>query len=56
MKLSLGDDNNRRRVIARKNKGFAIYEMNGIINTVYGRRGGFEKKAAQKKKNEHEDR
>jgi hypothetical protein len=52
MKLSFGDDKNRRRVLARKNKGFVIYEMNGIINTVYGRRGGFEKKAAaQKKKN-----
>lgn len=52
MKLSLGDDNNRRRVIARKGKGFTIYEMNGVINSMFARRGGFEKKA-QKKKNEN---
>ena len=50
MKLALGDDSNRRRVIARKGKGFAIYEMNGLINTVYTKRGSFERKAAQQKK------
>jgi hypothetical protein len=57
MKIALGDDNNRRRVIARKVKGFAVYEMNGVINTYMGRRGGFDKKVAQQKKlNEKEDK
>ena len=57
MKIALGDDNNRKRVIARKVKGFAVYEMNGVINTYMGRRGGFDKKVAQQKKlNEKEDK
>jgi chromosome segregation ATPase len=55
--VSTGENNNRRRVIARKGHNFALYEMNGTINSVPARRGGFQKKAAQNRKNnEAEDR
>lgn len=56
MKLALGDDHNRRRVISRKGRGFAIYEMNGVINSVSSRRGGFEKRAQNRKRNLNDDR
>ena len=51
----MGDDNNRRRVIAPNRRGYIIYEINGSMNAQYARRGGFEKKVL-KKKNEQEDR
>lgn len=55
MQLALGDESNRRRVVARKGRVLALYEMNGVINSVLPRRGGFQKKAANKG-NQQEDR
>ena len=56
LRLAMGDDQNRRRVIARNRRGgFMIYQMNGLMNSVSGRRGGFQKKA-QKKINNTEDK
>lgn len=51
----MGDDSNRRRVIAPNRRGYIIYEINGSMNSQYSRRGGFEKKV-QKKKNDQDDR
>lgn len=43
IKISMGDEQNRRRVISKKPKGagYVIYEMNGLINTQTARKGGF---------------
>ena len=45
----MGDDSNRRRVIAPNKRGYIIYEMNGSMNAQFARRGGFEKKVLKKK-------
>jgi hypothetical protein len=38
---SMGNDNNRRRVISRKRNGFIIYEANGLMAGTQAKRGGF---------------
>lgn len=40
----MNDDQNRRRVISKKRNGYIIYEMNGLMNSVYPKKGGFNKK------------
>ena len=44
LQIAMGNDQNRQRVISRKKGGFIIYEMNGLMNSVGGRRGGFQKR------------
>ena len=44
----MGDDSNRRRVISRKQNGYIIYEMNGMMIGCPEKRGGFDVKAKSK--------
>lgn len=42
------DDRNRRRVISRKQGGYIIYELNGLINGTLPKSGGFTVRARTK--------
>jgi hypothetical protein len=44
MEYAFGDDRNRRRVIARKQNGYIIYELNGLMNGCPKRKDGFQNK------------
>ena len=37
----MGDDFSRRRVISKKQSGYIIYEMNGLMHGCGRRKGGF---------------